>query len=135
MQTDTSHPKPICPVVQLLAFQSQSWILWWLQEGRIRYLGGMLTDIYWVLCKICSATTKAMINWNCIMDARNCSDLSSPWFCKRSNAWTTTGYDVLKVYNASARLVHCVSQMVRNFVLFHVFLSSSVAYVGSGYEP
>jgi hypothetical protein len=27
VQTDTSHPKPIRPVVQLLAFQSRSWIL------------------------------------------------------------------------------------------------------------
>jgi hypothetical protein len=27
VQTDTTHPKPIRPVVQLLAFQSRSWIL------------------------------------------------------------------------------------------------------------
>ena len=40
MQTDTTHPKPI----QLLAFQSRSWILWLLQECCNRYFGGMLTD-------------------------------------------------------------------------------------------
>jgi hypothetical protein len=30
--------------VELLAFQSRSWILWLLQEGHIIYLGGKLTD-------------------------------------------------------------------------------------------
>ena len=39
-----NYPKPIRPVVQLLEFQSWSWIPWRLQEGRSRYLWGMLTD-------------------------------------------------------------------------------------------
>jgi hypothetical protein len=26
------------------------------------------------------------------MPVGNCAALSSPWFCKRSNAWITTGY-------------------------------------------
>jgi hypothetical protein len=62
-----------------------------------------------------------MINWKRMMDARNWWALSSHWLCKRSNPWTTTGYDVLKVYNASVRLIYRISQRVRNFVLFSMF--------------
>ena len=93
MQTDTIHPKQIRLVVQLLAFQSRSWILWLLQEGHIRYLGET------VLCKICYANTKAMINWNRMMDARNFV-ISLVLFGPQLDS------DVLKIYHASARLVH-----------------------------
>jgi hypothetical protein len=70
-----------------------------------------------------------MINWNRMMDARNCPALSSCWFCKRSHAWTTTGYDVLKVCNASVRLVHQIITIQKLLVrlisdILHTFKTS-----------
>ena len=74
-----------------------------------------------VLCKMCSDTTRAITNTNLVIDARYCPALSSSSPCNRSNAWTTTGNDVLNVYSASARLVHRVSQSVRILVRLSIF--------------
>ena len=75
-----------------------------------------MVDSATVFERICSVAHSAIEKSNCRMELTYPLALLSPSSTRLSNACTTTGKAVLKVYNESALLAHRVSHMGRRSI-------------------